>query len=197
MKVNYVYIFKNIEVEKESSIGIIDGKSCGEYSEVIYNKITNTNIGKSHGDAMIQFAQEICPNIKIFYFDASDENNRIKDENIIDGIRWMIDKGVQYINISLSSKKYSESLNEIIHLNNKVVNVYSSYNNLTNSFDYPSMYKDVIASGYINKNMEYKKNDEIYHSNKIIVFPYDYNIKYMGNSYLSMLTMLRDVEGKY
>lgn len=194
VKFNYVCIFNDIKVDSKVSVGIIDGKSFGVYDDIVYNKETCAERANNHGDAMIQFAKEICPKAKIFYYDASDEEDKITDEKIIEGIEWMIDNDVQYVNISLSSKKYSDELNEIIQSNKAIVNIYSSYNNLVNSFDYPSMYENVIASGFKNKNITYKNNDVIYHSNKVIVFPYDYQMKYVGNSYLSMITMLQEVE---
>ena len=43
--------------------------------------------------------------------------------------------------------------------------VYSSYNNLLNSLDYPSMYENVIASGCDNSKIKYKDMDVCYANN--------------------------------
>ena len=98
----------------------------------------------------------------------------------------MKEYGVNRINISLSSKVYSTQLQEWID-NNPDIIVYASYNNKVNTFDYPAMYENVIASGEKNSKIEFKKNDVKYKSKKII------SIRnkqlYNGNSYLSLISM--------
>ncbi len=71
--------------------------------------------------------------------------------------------------------------------NKDIITIYSSYNNKTNSLDYPSMYENVIGSGY-KKEIEYKDIDMLYKSNRIIIIP-KFNL-YSGTSYLSLFTML-------
>ena len=63
----------------------------------------------------------------------------------------MENENIQYVNLSLSTKKREETLQE--WLNNTELRVYSSYNNLLNSLDYPSMYENVIASGCDNSKI--------------------------------------------
>lgn len=67
----------------------------------------------------------------------------------------MLKNNVYYVNISLSSKKYSEKLENWI-LEHPNVKIYCSYNNQENTFDYPALYEMTIASGS-SKKINYKK----------------------------------------
>ena len=136
---------------------------------------------RNRGKSIYGFA----PNIKILYYNAN-YGGKISTESIIDGLDELKEYGVNRINISLSSKVYSTQLQEWID-NNPDIIVYASYNNKVNTFDYPAMYENVIASGEKNSKIEFKKNDVKYKSKKII------SIRnkqlYNGNSYLSLISM--------
>jgi glutamate dehydrogenase/leucine dehydrogenase len=94
---------------------------------------------------------------------------------------------IKKVNVSLSSKEYNQELNDWISTHKDVIQIYASYNNLINSYDYPAMYNNVIASGS-NNNVEYKAIDINYKKSKIFYIP---NIKlYNGNFFLSLITML-------
>lgn len=64
-----------------------------------------------------------------------------------------------------------------------------------NSFDYPAMCKNVIDSGSLSK-VKYKKCDRKYRSQEIIVFSGKKIQKFKGNSFLSIETILNDMEDK-
>lgn len=189
----------NIEKSEELSnvkIGIIDEGLNQEYKNVILssNQISDNYKAKTHGDKMIEFVHAVNPNIKIYYFDARDKQGKISTERVLEGLKWMENENIKYVNLSLSTKKREETLQE--WLNNTELKVYSSYNNLLNSLDYPSMYENVIASGCDNSKIKYKDMDVCYANNKVIV---NYNIfrTYEGNSYLSLVTLLNDLLEKF
>ena len=77
-------------------------------------------------------------------------------------------------------------MEEWIALHRNQIQVYASYNNLKNSYDYPAMYSHVIGSG--SENIEYKECDKKYRGNVVVFLP---KMKvYSGNSFLSLITML-------
>ena len=136
---------------------------------------------------MIQFAREINKNICIYYYDASNKDGNIKTENLINGLNWMLENDIKYINISLSCISKNKDLEKWI-ADHPSCKIYASYNNNLTSFDYPAMYNGVYSSG-IDNRINYKKTDIHYKSNKIIFINNVTHI-YKGNSYLSMLSML-------
>ncbi len=140
------------------------------------------------GDHMIDFAN-ICNSKKnIYYFDAS-INGEISTESIIEGLEWMIENSVSKVNLSLSSKIYSEQLNQWINDHKDDIEIYASYNNNINSYDYPAMYSNVVASGK-KSPIKFKDIDYSYASSNIIYIGSGVKL-YEGNSYLSVLTLIR------
>lgn len=73
----------------------------------------------------------------------------------------MLSNNISKVNISLTSKQYSKDLENWISQNKDSVQIYASYNNLLNSYDYPAMYDNVIASGS-NNNINLKAIDRYY-----------------------------------
>lgn len=170
------------------TIGIIDGKRSEIFNNVFSNNEITTNPEKQHGDYMIEFAQTYCDNVKIYYYDASNDSGSIKTDGILDGLNWMLNNNVKKVDLSISTKIYSKDLENWIKEHNKSIQLYSSYNNLLNSRDYPAMYDYVIASGS-NSKIPYKDFDTKYKKNIIIL-----NGKtYEGNSYLSLYTLLKSI----
>ena len=94
---------------------------------------------------------------------------------------------VSKVNISLSSKRFDETLKKWIE-DHPDIQIFSSYNNKLNSYDYPSMYEGVIASGQTSK-IEYKDYDRKYRSNRLIIWNKGIHYFY-GNSFLSLETLL-------
>ena len=173
-------------------IGIIDDCLSNEHSNIIYyqtNKIEN--IKKSHGDLLIDFLEKYNFEGNIYYFAAVDSSGKITSEQILNGLEWMYKNEITKVNISLSSAFYNKQIDEWIQTHPDV-QIYSSYNNDINSVaDYPAMYENVIASGS-DSRIKYKNNDSKYSSNKVIILYKNYY--YVGNSYLSLLTMLKSNE---
>jgi len=170
-------------------IGIIDTELTKDYNNVIYSSanIINTN-KKTHGDLLIQFLGNCQDNLQIYYFNACYDNKKINSKKIIEGLEWMRQHNVNRINISLSSKQQNNELREWL-LVHKDIKIFASYNNRLNSSDYPAMYDTVIGSGSDNK-VKYKRIDVKYKSNKIIILHNGIHY-YKGNSFLSLLSMLR------
>lgn len=65
---------------------------------------------KTHGDQLVEFSNYRNYEGEIFYYPAVDSSGEITDKTIISGLNWMLDNGVDYVNISLSTKKYSVEL---------------------------------------------------------------------------------------
>ena len=93
----------------------------------------------------------------------------------------------------MSSNKFSEELQDWIN-KNKEFQIYSSYNNIENSFDFPAMYENVISSG-TSKEIMHKESDVFYKSNKLII-KFNISKAYKGNSYLSLVTLLNEMDSK-
>lgn len=183
---------QKIEIESkdcsEKTIGIIDGKLSKVYSNVIQNKDSISSQKLMHGDYMIQFAQAYCNKVTIYYYDASNADGLIKTDGIINGLNWMVYHNISQVNLSVSGKLHSNNLEVWIKDHHTSLQIYTSYSNLLNSLDYPSMYNYVIASGS-NSKINYKNIDRQYRSDTIIL-----NGKsYVGNSYLSIYTLLKSV----
>lgn len=169
-------------------IGIIDGQINKRGRGIKYYKKTYSSKKPTHGDTMLNFALEYCKNnINLYYYDATDSEGNITTNNIIDGIEILSKDGVSRIVISLSSKKYNENFDNYLS-DLKNMEIYASYNNLKNSRDYPAMYNNVIGVTD-DKGLDYKSDDIIYKSNQLII-NFNYQEKYIGNSYLALYTAL-------
>jgi len=176
-------------IDKTCAIGIIDSKLTKDYDNIICNKYnTGLETVLTHGDIMIGFAKKYCPNIKIYYFDATNENNKIDSKSIINGLEWMIKNQVKVVNLSLSSKVYNQDIVGWIDSHVNDITIFASYNNLQQTSDYPAMYTNITGSG-VKNNIAKKNIDIIYHSNKIRFYN-DFSRKYDGNSYLSVKTTI-------
>ena len=184
---SFTIINKSLDIE---TCGIIDGYGTSNPNHVIFNNLPKTLNGSStHGDKMIQFAQKYRPNANLYYFDASDEAGIIKTENIIQGLEWMSENSIKKVNLSLSTKSYSEELSQWIQMH-KNIKIYASYNNNLNTNDYPAKYDNVFASGF-DSRISYKSIDIKYKNNRVILL--SKNIKfYKGTSYLSIISMFKD-----
>jgi len=151
------------------------------------NTLCYNNI--SHGDKLINFIKKLSYSGDIYYYAAVNDKGYISTDNIIDGLEWMIENDIERVNISLSSKLHNEELEQWIQEHEKI-QIYCSYNNYYNSVaDYPAMYSDVVASGSDNR-LNYKDCDERYANNRVLVINNGLEL-FVGNSYLSVYTMLK------
>lgn len=176
----------------ETTIGIIDGSISVNYDKITYNsKSTRDYYTGTHGDEITKFANEYCPGVKIYYYDATNTDGKIDTEGIISGLKWMKENGVKQVNISMSSNTYSDELTSYINDNKDEFQLFASYHNLEQSLDYPAMYDNVIGSSKRSKVI-FKDIDVQYKSNNIILVSDGFKI-YRGNSYLSLLTMLNSI----
>lgn len=166
--------------------GIIDVYLCHSYEEVIYAGDVYSE-EETHGDSLVQFSNDKNYEGIVYYYPAVDENGKTTSESILKGLRWMEENNITKVNISMSTKFYSQELEEWIREHSDI-QIYCSYNNIVNSYDYPAAYENVIASG-TSDNIQCKDGDQIYHSNKIIIFNKGIQF-YKGNSYLSLNSLL-------
>lgn len=183
-------------IKNDCKIGIIDTDLSKKVLDNKINIIKSENITfKSnkpmHGDSMIEFITSLNNNVQLYYYNATNPENEIIDSQmIIKGLEWMKRQGVKCVNISLSGKIDSNELKTWLKENSSNLKVFSSYNNRISTFDYPAGYENVIGSG-IDSRINWGKNDIRYHSNKIIILP-SFKI-YEGNSYLSLLSLMKEM----
>lgn len=189
---NYKYYFVNDFYETNQTIGVIDGDLSFDNANIVITNIDYTFSGeqKKHGDYLLNFIERVS-DASIAYFDACDEFGKINTERIIIGLEWMKENGIKYVNISLSGNRYSEELENWLK-DNPDINVYASYNNNKNSFDYPAMYDEVVGSS-VDGGLVKSEKDKVYSSNKIVL-DYDFKNIYEGNSFLSVLSLMSDLE---
>jgi hypothetical protein len=190
---NYVHSNYIIKIEKKNlnsrKYGIIDDALYSKRKDVIYlNSVYDEQESFSHGEELCDFIRDNYKNYSIFYYNA-EINGEINSKGILNGLDKLESMGVKRINISLSSKIYSDDIQNWV-TNHADIAVYASYNNKMNSYDYPVMYDGVIASGVSGEVVDFKKNDVKYKTKKIISA---FSLKlYSGNSYLSLISMLED-----
>ena len=172
--------------------GVIDGCITREYKEVVYEgNIQKNSQGLSHGDMLIEFIQSYNDGLTIFYYN-SEEEGKIKSENIIQGLEWMCKHNVKHVSISLSSRYYSKELDEWISAHKGELAIYASYSNEISTIDYPAQYSGVTGIG-CNSKIGYKDNDVCFRSNSLLfISPNGIRI-YKGNSYLTPLYMLQNL----
>lgn len=171
-------------------IGIIDGSLSQKHNNII----NRTNIYSdlcTHGDSILSFLELYMPKFEFYYYDAS-INEKICSQGIINGLNWMIDNGIDYVSISVTSKFYSNELESWILNNNKRIKIYASYSNLISTKDYPAQYKNVIGIG-TDSRILYKDIDIKEKTNKIILFSNGIHI-YTGNSYLTPVEMINSIK---
>lgn len=184
---NQILFIRMGKCHNTRNIGIIDGY----LSENLYDNVTYQGeyckANKTHGDLLLNYAAIRGYHGEIYYYSAADANGKITTDLIISGLNWMQKNGISEINISLSTKKYDSILEEWIQ-NHPDIQIYCSYNNKENTYDYPAMYNGVIASGISNK-ITYKNIDKKYDSNKIVIWNRGFHYFY-GNSFLSLETLL-------
>lgn len=147
-------------IENSGKLGIIDENLSLEYEDLIVLNPVEEIKGNTltHGDKMVEFAQEYAPNQEIYYYSASDREGIVTTDRIIKGLEMMKKEGIKVINISMSSDIYSAEFEQYILGNQKQMQIYASYSNVTESLDYPAMYKGVIGVG---KKIVYSKTSYI------------------------------------
>lgn len=182
---NFVFILAPSEIEGVS-IGMIDFDICGSYENIICNVDEKSEV-LTHGDFMLDFLDKNNFEGTVYYFDASDSTGKISTKRIIEGLEWMDENDVKSVSISLSSSYYDAEFEKWLE-EHQHMSIYASYNNRENSSDYPAMYASVIASGK-RSDIQYKDNDRIYRSNKIVVLNKGVYY-YEGNSFLAIRSML-------
>lgn len=185
---NYFFIFRLSTTSLENQkYGVIDGNISTEYENVVYNNQVLEEESKTHGDYLLKFISALYSDYTIYYYNAA-LDGKITDKTIIEGLEWMKDNGIKNVNISLSSKKYSEDLQNWILENKNDIKIYASYSNEKNTYDYPAMYEGVIGSTGLNDNP--LKDYDISYSNYNVVDVCNLDY-YKGNSYLSLISMFQ------
>ncbi len=173
-----------------NKVGIIDGNLSTKNHNITFSESTNFSSKiRTHGDEIISFIFNCQRNVEVYYFDATNDNGEIDTNKILNGLNWMLENRVDLVNISLSNTVKHKELENWI-LQHSEIKIFASYNNKLHSYDYPAMYNGVFASGS-DSRIKYKDNDFRYNSNRIILLTNGFHI-YNGNSYLSVLSMLKN-----
>lgn len=173
---------------QEIKFGIIDGSLTLNYDNiVIYNKSGGNSI-KTHGDNILNFMHLYAPQYSMYYYNA-EKDGGISSYEILNGLNWMLENGVEYVSISLSSKYYSNELQQWITAHSDEITIFASYNNTINTLDYPAKYKN-LKGVYSSTNVEAKSIDVFFRSNNIILISDGIHF-YRGNSYLSPYAMIQ------
>lgn len=187
----YIYVNYTSLNLVHHKVGIIDGNLQKKYECIVDTNIKEFDQKESHGDEILGFLEDVS-DLDIYYFNACDDKGKINSSKILEGLQWMKNNEVSFVDISLSSRKYSKEIDIWIKENKDKLIVYASYNNQKESSDYPAMYKYVKGSG-INEEVMDDKKDIIYKTNEIIV---NRKKKIEGNSFLSIITLLNDIKSK-
>lgn len=186
---NNTVILTDSKAVNTQKFGLIDGDLSYSHKNVTNMDEIDVEQSKkaSHGDSILEFLQSWRPSFSFYYYD-SEENGIISSENLIDGLEWMIENGVEYVSISYSGKYESEELKDWINKHSDEITIYASYNNYSNTLDYPAMYKKVIGVGC---NVT-KKKDVSVRNNRLIVCDGISLFRYQGNSYMAPYIMIKN-----
>ena len=171
-------------------IGIIDDSLTRSHPNVVMQNrpSSDTSQATSHGDEMLKFVFAYAPNVGIYYFDATNTEGVIDTEHMLEALEWMISNGVEVVVIPLSARYYSVALRDFIQANQNRLRIYASYDNRTQSFDYPAMYHYVVGVGQT--RYSYKPNDIIFRTSRIWLL-HRRPMYFHGNSYLAILAAIR------
>jgi len=172
------------------TIGIIDDSLTMAHPNVIMQNrpSSETSQAMSHGDEMLRFVAAYTPNVRVYYFDATNADGVIDTEHMIEALEWMLNNGVEVVAIPLSTRHYSATLRDFIQANQNKLRIYASYDNRAQSFDYPAMYPYVIGVGQT--RYSYKPNDIIFRTNRILLLQRR-PMHFHGNSFLAILAAIR------
>ena len=187
---NHIFLIKFSKIALDNDIyGVIDAGVTKHKDNVVYHDhILAEEKTETHGDKLIDFIDNRYSNYTIYYYNAG-ITGKITEQTIIEGLEWMKANGIKKVNISLSSKKYSQDLQNWIINNKDSITIYASYSNEINTYDYPAMYEGVIGSTGI-ETCSLKDYDMEYSTNYIVDVK---NLRtYKGNSYLSLISMFQN-----
>lgn len=184
---NYFTIINSLKIQDNIRIGVIDGHLSKTFDNIINTVQIGGSNEKTHGDEIMYFLENLLENRMIYYYDA-ETNGGINSDSIIRALQWMKDNEVEYVSISLSSKFFSEDIEDWLEQNGKDIKVFASYNNEKNTLDYPAMYEYVRGIGL--KGQARKQSDIEFKNNKVIVLGNKGIGYYAGNSFLSPLAMI-------
>lgn len=177
-----------ISNETEKVYGIIDGVLNIEHSNIIKsNGSEEITSEMMHGDTVLKFMDNVASEISFYYYNAETADG-ISSKSIVDGLQWMLENDVDAVSISLSSKYYSEELEDWIEQNSNKMTIYASYSNEANTFDYPARYDGVIGVGTVD-TPEIGNKDVVYRTNNLVTITSKLKI-YKGNSFLAPYTMI-------
>lgn len=123
----------------------------------------------------------------MYYYNAETEGG-ISSYEILNGLNRILENGVEYVGISLSSNYYLNEWQQWITAHYDEITIFTSYNNTINTLDYPANYenlKGVYSSFYVKA-----KSIDIFLSNNIILISDGIHF-YRGNSYWSPYAMIQ------
>ncbi len=119
LAISKIFYISFCDDNKDCLIGIIDDKLTEKCANTVVYYGETSKVA-SHGEKLIKYINDKGYCGDIYYYAADDDGGNIKSDAIVDGLNYMKSKGVNKVNISLSSKYYSEELANWIKENNDV-----------------------------------------------------------------------------
>ncbi len=108
-------------------------------------------IGANRNDLMVQ---GINPKVNLYDVKVLNKHGKGKEENLIKGLKWAIDKDVDIVNISLNFDNYSSEVHKLIKkgYDNNIIFIGSSGNEIGMETNYPAKFKEVVSISSIDRN---------------------------------------------
>lgn len=111
-----------------------------------------------HGTAVADIIYQICPNTQIYSVRVLDKDNKGRLSDIVQGIYWCIERGVDIINMSFGTWTHSEILQEAIQAaSNQGILIVASAGN-DDKVEYPAAFEEVMAIGAVNTRAQKSKD---------------------------------------
>lgn len=167
-----LYLFINNEEKKQMEgyqvkISVIDS-GYKSYDNIIKNvkgfsfiSTDNTDYEDTngHGSKVTNLIYNANSNVKLFIAKVLDENSNGTEEDVISAIEWSIGQEVDIINMSISSYKKSNDLENAIDKAVKegiiVVAPVGNEFDLKKSISYPAKFNNVLAIGSVNSDLKH------------------------------------------
>lgn len=136
---------------KTIKVGIIDGAissdNISRYGITDFLTLTHEeNITSTHGEMILDIICNRCSNIEIYYVDALGNNNQSDISNICKALRYLEEKDVDIINMSLMTLTHNNELeNYVKRLIDSGITIIAACLNYSNITCYPANYDGVIS----------------------------------------------------
>ncbi|KMJ60510.1 chromosome partitioning protein ParA [Bacillus sp. LL01] len=145
-----------------SELEILQNKIKETYNTIEKSSVTNDEYGHGTMVASIIAANPnshtiigVNPNVEIYDVQVLNHRGGGRIEDLVEGIKWSINKNVDIINMSFGYPKDDPRLKEVIELalSKNIIIVASAGNTLGLSTEYPAKYKGVYSISAVEQNL--------------------------------------------